>query len=94
MTKTLLLTLVTAVMLMPGCLGLKYTVKCISQAEGKEEYEPAMVKFGTRDAPLNDSQVFEIVPDTDNPPEIIEITDMRPGVIKGCRIHLIVKGLV
>ena len=87
-----LLTLVTGVMLMGGRLGRELTVKCISKTQGKTEYEEVMLKFGTRGLALNESQTFEVIPNTKVPPMKVQIQDIRQGVTQGCQIELVVKG--
>ena len=91
MTKTILLTLVTAVVLMEGCLGERYTVRCFAKTKKMSDFENSMVKLNERGLSILDTMVFDVVPNTNNPPREVDFPDIRDRVTKGCQIELLVK---
>ena len=91
MTKMILLTLVTAVVLIEGCFGVFFTVKCYSKTVGMDRFTSSMVKLNGRGLPVLDTVVFDVVPNTAYRPINVQFNDSREGVTHGCQMELLVK---
>ena len=91
MTKTILLTLVTAVVLLECCFGRQFTVKCYSKTANRDGYDPVMMKENARESSVAEQRVFNVIPNTKIPPSLINVSDSRTGVTRGCQIELLVQ---